>query len=880
MKRLLKKICSLGLAFSVAAAVGVGTSGMTVSAQSDFSMPCFLSSGAVFQQNKPINIWGTGAPNAQITAQLIKDSATVDTKSATVDSDGNWSLSFDPREGSFDTYSIKMLMDGSEQALLDDILIGELWIGSGQSNMQFTFSGQVDKKEVIEKILADEKYKNIRVLDASRAADLAAPAQPGVQYDTLDCNTVKSEWYNAWDIDYLYYISSYGVLTAVELFENLNVPIGFINSTIGATGIEAWMSKDAINSSETVVNTLKKYGKYYDTKDSFRFDQMSGSWNTRLGPLCRLNIAGFMWYQGCSNLENGLVSDAGFYQAALDAFINDLASKFGFSSVNDMPFIMTQLAADAYKFSNDSLPIWTEEVTRVVNKYPLAQQITFYDASLVYHRDGCTGDPCTCGNGIDHPSDKRTIAHRTAQAMLHNIYRIEGTTPDYYIPEVESYEIGQNGKIIVTFKNVGSGLSVITGESTDEKSLALSDEVEGFTVCGENHIYAPARARIISQNQVEVYNSLIKDPVAFTYAFTNFNVCSDLCNSYGLPALQYRSHSFEDAYNCTPIDWATCDHTLFWDTNRRDGYYVPNWVVGSLTGETEPTGGTIKVNPEIRMQGQGSIEFNYVISAATKKKVSAGPSYTSMLSLANAQLQKYNTLTVYVKNPDIRIKKMSLGVKSGDNIYFVAPADGSDKYTLKGKSDFICYAFDLNKVTDGEGNAVDKNILSGISNFEFVINDMKSGTVYFDYIEFGFEQPEEAVRRIETEQKISLIDNFDLSNLLSEDFENLKEVTLAAREAYDGMMADFPEGYVMNYELLEAAEQLLSAIKLGDVDLDGDVDVNDALLALQAAVGKQTLSETAQKAADVDGVEGISVSDALLILQKAVGKISGFPVQQ
>ena len=84
----------------------------------------------------------------------------------------------------------------------------------------------------------------------------------------------------------------------------------------------------------------------------------------------------------------------------------------------------------------------------------------------------------------------------------------------------------------------------------------------------------------------------------------------------------------------------------------------------------------------------------------------------------------------------------------------------------------------------------------------------------------------------------------------------------------------------MNYELLEAAEQLLSAIKLGDVDLDGDVDVNDALLALQAAVGKQTLSETAQKAADVDGVEGISVSDALLILQKAVGKISGFPVQQ
>lgn len=329
MHKTIKKICSVAVAAGLLTAMGM-CGGVSAAAAGKFTMPCFLSTGAVFQQNKPIHLWGTGTSGSVITAELLKNSNRVELKTASADSDGNWSLELDPRAGSFDTYTIKMSMNGDEQARLDDILIGELWVGTGQSNMQFNFGGQLEKHDVVRKLLADGKYKNIRVLDASRAVDIDAPRTPGVQYDTLDWDTKKSEWYNAQEIDYLYHISAYGVLTAVELFENLNVPVGFVNATIGSTGIEAWMSKDAINGSDTVVDVLKKHGKYSDTKESFRFDEMTGSWNTRLGPLSGLNVAGFMWYQGCSNLEEGLVNDAGFYEAALDAFIKDLAVKFKF----------------------------------------------------------------------------------------------------------------------------------------------------------------------------------------------------------------------------------------------------------------------------------------------------------------------------------------------------------------------------------------------------------------------------------------------------------------------------------------------------------------------------------------------------------------------
>ena len=146
--------------------------------------------------------------------------------------------------------------------------------------------------------------------------------------------------------------------------------------------------------------------------------------------------------------------------------------------------------------------------------------------------------------------------------------------------------------------------------------------------------------------------------------------------------------------------------------------------MGGIENYTDASSGTVKVNSEIRMQGQGSVQFDYTINASTRKRVSVGPTFESMWYLPNGRLDMYDTLTVYIKNPDNRKKNVSLVAKHTDSgkLLHIAAADGTNTVSVGYKTDFTGYVFDLSKVTDDEGNPIDKDWFSGISGFQFLFN--------------------------------------------------------------------------------------------------------------------------------------------------------------
>ena len=242
-------------------------------------------------------------------------------------------------------------------------------------------------------------------------------------------------------------------------------------------------------------------------------------------------------------------------------------------------------------------------------------------------------------------------------------------------------------------------------------------------------------------------------------------------------------------------------------------------------------------------------------------------------------LQQY-TLTVYIKNPDNRRKKLSLVAMHIDSgkLLHIAAADGTNQITLPVNSDFTCYVFDLSKVTDDDGNPIDRDWLSGISGFQFLFNDLASGSLYFDCIEMGFEAPAEAVRRLETEQVIAKISEYDLDKLNATTAAQLKETVASAKAAYEAMKKDFPDSYATNYELIALAEEALSRTIYGDVNMDGVINTVDALTVLQSVVGITELDERATKAADVNLDKKVDTEDALGILQYIVGQRNESPI--
>ena len=737
----------------------------------ELTMPTLFGDGMIFQQNKPMQVWGTAEKGDTVTATLKKGDETEQAlEPVTVDEDGNWKVTFDARKGGYDAYTIA-LEDKAENGEvrstteLTDVVVGEVWVAGGQSNMALSVGTDAYSKE----ILSEATNHNIRIY-----LEPGTPVPDGQTQPVTPMASVEgASWAAGDNKNAVSNASSVGYNFAVQMQKQLDMPVGLLNTALGGSVIEAWISLDAVKNDDTYRTFLDNNEKYCDENWwPTKANRQSALYNAKIGPLKGYNVAGAIWYQGESNS-----SEPEIYDHALSLLQKNWSETFGFGDER-MPFIFAQLAPHFYNTTKGmNSATYMGYISESMSKAWAANsdtmgQVGIYDLPLGHWRDEAhtvSGDPI-------HPNDKRPVANRMATAAINMVY---GGTGETTSPVYKSMEIKDN-TIEITFDHVGAdGLKIGNDSST----------LQGFAIAGENGVYVNAQAEITGKNTVKVWSDEVAAPKNVTYAFTSFNMAGNLMGSDGFITIPFRTSTETiDSNLFHANDWMYADGQVWVSVNNQlpqaqQADFHDLWTV---SGE----GSEHSYDTAVKTEGKASLKVTYA-----ENDVTIAPEFAKYRSQSETQFANFSKLSVDLKNPDARAKTVTLALVSGGKTYTSA-----DTATLAAGSDFARYSFSLASLKDESGAAVANvaDVLKNVTELKFQLHD-------------------------------------------------------------DGAKND-------------------SA--LGDVNEDGNVDIVDALMALQAAAEKVTLSDTQKANANVDGEGNVTAADALMILQCVNGSIQNFKAGQ
>ena len=448
--------------------------------RAEIKLPAFFSSDMVLQQQTTANIWGKATPNKQIT---LFTSWNLKRYKTTADNDGNWKFSFATTKAG-GPYTI-VISDG-KSVTLSNIMLGEVWLCSGQSNMEMPmkgFQGQPIEGGNMD-ILKSENSK-IRLFRVTRKA-------------TLDAQTdVAGRWEEAMPVsvrDFSATAYYFGRL----LQETLKVPVGLIASSWGGSAIEAWMNEEML--------AAFPQAKIPQTAENIKNPHQTPTmlYQGMIHPLVGYAIKGVIWYQGESN-RNRYESYAAMFKSMTDGW------RAQWKQEQPIPFYFCQIAP--YGGYNGG-----------------ANSALLREAQLNAAKEPHTGMAVLMDTGEEnciHPAKKKEAGERLALLAITKTYNITGIESES--PEYKNIEIKDN-QVTVNFDKASMGLYAQGGES------------KLFMLAGEDKVFHPAQAKV-QRNKVVVTSDSVPNPVAVRYAFENF-VVGDLFGMGGLPVSSFRSDNW------------------------------------------------------------------------------------------------------------------------------------------------------------------------------------------------------------------------------------------------------------------------------------------------------------------------------------------------
>ena len=474
-------------------------------ARGDVKVPALFGPHMVLQRDQKDRVWGWAEPGEQITVAIADQS-----KTAKAGDDGSWQVMLDPmKAGGPHTLTIQ----GKNTLKFDDVLIGEVWICSGQSNMGMNVGGS---KDADLEILA-AKYPRIRLISVPNR---------GTQEPQKDFN---GKWARC-SPETIGDFSAVGYYFGRQLYKTLGVPIGLIDDAWGGSACEAWIRRDLLAADPRYAALLKRWeaiekddsqtekkaeskpaAKKGQRRPPSRTQMLSGNarpaniYNGVLKPTIGYGIRGVIWYQGESNSGRAYQ-----YRDLFPLMIKSWRDEWG---QGDFPFYWVQLADFMAESKSPQESSWAElreAQTMTMSRLPNTGQAVIIDV----------------GEGKDiHPKNKQDVGMRLARWALARDY---GIPIAYQSPTFKSME-RQGDKVVITFDHVGRGLRPFDVQ-----------EVIGFTVAGSDHRFVDAKAKLVGRDKVEVQAEGVSEPVAVRYAWANNPVCN-LYSNEGLPATPFRT---------------------------------------------------------------------------------------------------------------------------------------------------------------------------------------------------------------------------------------------------------------------------------------------------------------------------------------------------
>lgn len=481
----MRRSSALLLAFLAVALLGC------VTAQGNITLAKIFSDHMVLQRNSSVKVWGVAKPNTKLVVTFNGQTA-----NAIADIQGRWSTAVKtPDAGG--PYELEVAdEDGDTKVVISDVMIGEVWICSGQSNMEWPVSKAMNAETEIEQ---SKNYPNLRLFTIGKEASTQLLNDLGkvTPWDCCSPETVKD-------------FSAVAYFYGRELSDKLDMPIGLVNASWGGSRCEAWTSRGAMDSVAELAPLLRHWDESDDLTNPHR---PANLYNSMIAPLSGFKFRGVIWYQGEANVGRGDQYSV-LFPTLIKSWRNALAND------EEFPFYYVQLAPFRYEGrSKESLPeVWD------------AQRKTMKVANV--------GMVVTTDVGLDddiHPPNKQVVGRRLSLWALANTYAEilpdEQKVTVFSGPVYESIATNKS-EIRVTFTNAKGGL------------VARDDEpLTDFVVCGEDRVFHPATAAIDGE-AVVVSSPEVEKPVAVRFGWSDTS-SPNLVNKAGLPATPFRTDDFD-----------------------------------------------------------------------------------------------------------------------------------------------------------------------------------------------------------------------------------------------------------------------------------------------------------------------------------------------